>query len=155
MADELQLEGQLDFRGKPRAQYQTVNDEPSMTVQSDAVKADIKTILKKHGVTGIVDHLAATDAQFMDVSELGDYADVMREVKTAETQFMKLPARVRALFDHDVAKWLDAAHDQEKRDAVVEEVNAEAMEAAGAGATAGDSGGATEGAATSSEVGTA
>lgn len=152
---ELQIKAQLDYRGRPRAEYQTVNDEPSKTIQSDAHEADIKTILKKHGMTGIVEHLAQTDAQFVDVTELTDYADVMRITREAEGEFMKLPAKVRALFDHDVAKWLDAAHDQEKRDAVAQEVAEQSVETTPAGTTGGDTGGAGTETATSGEVGTA
>ncbi len=124
--DEQLVVEQLDYRGKPRSKYQTFNEEPSQTVQSDAVNADIQTILRKHGVTGIVEHLAKTEAQFADVSEFGDYADIMRHVKEAEGEFMNLPSKVRAEFDHDVAKWLDTAHDQDKEDALVKEIVTEA-----------------------------
>lgn len=141
MDGELQLKAQLDYRGRPRDKYQTMNTDPSETIQSDAHKADIKTILKKHGVTGIVEHLAQTDAQYVDVTELSDYAEVMRVTRDAEGQFMKLPPEVRELFDHDVAKWLDAAHDQEKRDAVAEAVNQQSVETATPGNTGGDTGG--------------
>lgn len=128
------VEVQLDYRGKPRSQYQTVNDEPSKTVQSDAHRADIREILKKYDQVGIVDHLAKVDAQFMDVTAFNDYADLMRHVQTAESQFMELPSKIREMFDHDVAKWLDAAHDQEKLDEVVEALAPKEAPAGDAGA---------------------
>ncbi len=112
---------QLDSRGKPRKQYQTVNDGPVMTVQSDAEEADIQKILKKYKEVGIIDHLNVTEATYRDVTTFSDFADVMRTAKEAEKDFMKLPSKVREIFKHDVATWLDTAHDEEKRTALREE----------------------------------
>ena len=103
--------GNVDARGKPQSDYQTVNDMESMTVQSDAVEADIKTILTRHGVSGIVEHLNQSDLVFGDASDITDYADAMRQMKEAEEVFMQLPSKVREVFDHDVAKYLDSAND--------------------------------------------
>lgn len=101
--------GTVDARGKARVQ--TVNDEPSMTVQSDAPRADIREILRKYKQVGIVDHLSQVEARFMDVSGVTDFADAMRLQREAEGEFMRLPSKVREVFGHDVARWLDAAHD--------------------------------------------
>lgn len=108
----------LDRRGKPRVQTE-FHDE-SLTVQSDADQADIKKIMKRYTTYGIIDHLNLTEAAFKDVSELGDFADVMRTAQEAEAAFMRLPSKVREIFNHDVAEWLDTAHDQDKRDALVQ-----------------------------------
>lgn len=123
MTEQVEIEEpQRDYRGKLRSLYQTVNTEPSQTIQSDAKRADITEILKEHGLTDIITHLADTDARFLDVSEMGDYADVMREAKRAEFAFLQLPPRVRKLFKDDVANWLDAAHDEDKRKALEQEI---------------------------------
>ncbi len=114
-------EPQLDHRGRPRAQYQTVNNLPSKTIQSDAPEADIIKILKKYKQVGIIDHLNLTEATYQDVTNFTDFADVMRVAKEAENQFMELPSKVREIFDHDVANWLDTAHDEEKRASLVTE----------------------------------
>lgn len=119
---------QLDYRGKPRAPYQTVNEMESRTIQSDAPKADIQKIIDSYRRVGIVEHLNQTEARFADVSEHDDYAQLMRTVRQAEVEFMKLPSKVREEFNHDVSAWLDAAHDVEKRDALVEEGVIEAPE---------------------------
>lgn len=99
-----------DSFGRDRAQFQTHITEKSLTEQADAKKADINHILKRAGVTGIVDHLRNVDEVFMDVSEFTDYADMMRHVRDAEVAFMKLPSKVREVFNHSVEEWLDAAH---------------------------------------------
>lgn len=102
-----------DARGRPRVS--TTNEEASRTIQSDRDRADIRHILKRHGALGIFENLNQTEAQFADVSEFTDYADLMRNVRAAELEFRKLPAKVRRRFDNDISKYLDAAHDEEKR----------------------------------------
>ncbi len=107
----------LDSRGRPRVQ--TINTEPSMTVQSDAHLADIQNIMKQFGIGGI-EMLDETQLTFADVSDFTDLADALNQAKVAEVEFLKLPSKVREIFDHDVATWLDTAHDEEKRDALVQ-----------------------------------
>jgi len=102
----------LDYRGKPRVQ--TVNTGPELTVQNDRQAADINVILRKYKQTGIVDSLRNADMIFKDVSEFTDLTDAFGQARVAEKAFMKLPSKVREVFNHDVAQWLDAAHDPEK-----------------------------------------
>jgi Chlamydia-phage Chp2 scaffold (Chlamy_scaf). len=103
-------------RRRPRVQ--TVNDMPSKTVQSDVLRSEIRHVLAKYRQVGIVEHLRNVDLQFRDVSEFEDFTDLMRQSKTAEQVFMRLPSRIREVFDHDVSRWLDAAHDPEKVEAL-------------------------------------
>lgn len=111
---------QLDYRGRPRSDSQTEFLDQSLTIQSDAPEADIQLILKKYREVGIIDNLNLTEASFMDVTEFTDFADLMRQTKIAENEFMKLPSKVREIFNHDVANWLDTAHDEEKRASLIE-----------------------------------
>lgn len=113
-------EPQRDHRGKLRSLYQTVNDEPSLTVQSDGPKADIHFILKQYEqVGGLEANLDAAEIKYMDISEFTDYKDALGHAMMAEADFLTLPSKVREIFNHDVAEWLDTAHDPEKRDALV------------------------------------
>lgn len=105
-----------DVRRRPRVQ--TVNSEPSKTVKSDVLKGEIRHILARYKATGIVEHLREVDLQFRDVSEFSDFADLMHQSKEAEKVFMSLPSKVREVFQHDVARWLDAAHDADKLEAL-------------------------------------
>lgn len=111
-------EDHADLRGRLRSGSWTVNDGPSLTIQSDAAEADIQVIMRKFRQTGQL-QLRETDALFMDLTEFTDYKDAMDQLRIAERKFMSLPSKVREIFDHDVAEWLDAAHDPEKRDALV------------------------------------
>ncbi len=101
----------VDLRGKPQAAFQTVNVLPSCVVESDAVEADIQTILTRHGIQGVIEHLNQAELVYGDVSDLTDFADAMRQVKEAEGMFLQLPSKVREAFEHDPAIWLDAAND--------------------------------------------
>jgi len=105
-----------------RARVRTVNTLPSRTVQSDVVRAEIKHILAKYRQVGVLEHMRNVDLQFRDVSEFSDFADVMYQSKVAESAFMRLPSKVREVFHHDVAEWLDAAHDKAKLDALLPEL---------------------------------
>ncbi len=119
---------QIDSLGRKRSKYQTHNTMPSETVQADSEKADINKILKRYKEVGIIENLNLTEASFPDVTELGDFQDVMQTARIAETEFMKLPSKVREIFGHDVATWLDTAHDQEKRASLVEAGEIESVE---------------------------
>lgn len=114
---EAVVERVLDSRGKERVQ--TINTLPSKTVKSDRDLTDIRTIIGKIEGGGVVENLGLTERQFVDVKDLTDFADVMRVTREAELEFMKLPSKTREKFGHDVAQYLDAAHDQEKRDALI------------------------------------
>ncbi len=127
---ETTQEPQRDYRGKLRSKYQTFNNEESKTVQSQAPQADIQEILRKYKEVGIIEHLNRTEATYKDVSEFEDFAAVMRHAKEAETAFFELPSKVREIFNHDVAQWLDAAHDPEKRQALVDAGHIDAPEVA-------------------------
>lgn len=113
----MRLVGVEDSRGFPRVQ--TVNELDSETVQSDAHLADIHQIMRTFELDGL-QNLEQADLMFKDVSEFTDLADAMAQAREAEVVFLRLPAPVRLIFENDVAVWLDAAHDEEKQDALVE-----------------------------------
>lgn len=97
-----------------RKRVRTVNSLPSLTVQSERANSEILHILAKYEATGILTHLRNVDLEFRDVSEFEDFADLMRQSKVAEQEFMKLPSKLREVFQHDVHVWLDYAHEPER-----------------------------------------
>lgn len=104
--------------GRPKHRVQTVSTQESKTVQSDRDGADIKKIIQTYERNGVLIKPASVDLQFKDVSEFTDFADMMRQTKDAEAEFMRLPSKVREVFGHSVYNWLDAAHDSGKLDAL-------------------------------------
>lgn len=103
-------------RYAPRVQ--TVNTDPVVTVQADGPRTEVLEILKKYREVGIVDHMREVDLQFRDVSEFEDFRDLMVQNKAAESAFLRLDPRIRDVFQNDVARWLDCAHDADKLEAL-------------------------------------
>lgn len=118
--ERIMREDKPNYRGRLRSADWCVCEDPSLTVQSDHDRADIKKIIKRYHQTGIIDNLNEAEAQFLDCTKFSDYAEIQRELTRAKQQFMEQPPHVRRAFNNDVAEWLDAAHDQEKREALVE-----------------------------------
>lgn len=104
----------VSVRQNGKKRVQTGEFGESKTVQSDNAQAEIHEVLRKYRGVGIVDHLAQVDLQFRDVTQFEDFQDLMRQTKEAEGVFMRLPSKLREVFNHDVNRWLDCAHDAEK-----------------------------------------
>lgn len=92
--------------------------DPSRTVQSDVFSSEIRHILAKYEATGFIAEMRNVDLTYRDVTEFEDYADLNRQTAEARMAFMRLPSKVREVFDHDVGKWLDAANDPQKLEAL-------------------------------------
>lgn len=92
-----------------------------LTKQSFARETDINEIMKKYTKTGLLDpsQLATRQAQFADVSEIGDFQQCQEIVQNAQKAFMTLPAELRSRFDNEPAKLLDfCANDENKEEAI-------------------------------------
>lgn len=90
------------------------SDLPSLTVQADAIDADINTIVKRFGLTGQLP--PARDAgQFGDFSEVTDFQSAMNAVRAAGQAFMELPAEMREAYKNDPAQLLDALQNPSER----------------------------------------
>jgi len=103
-----------ETRHRPRVR--TEFPEESKTVQSDRLRSEMKHLLQTYDQTGVLVDMRDVDLAYRDVSEFEDFSDLMLASANANAAFMRLPSKVREVFDHDVSKWLDAAHDPEKLD---------------------------------------
>lgn len=81
--------------------------EPSMTNQSDAIDADINTIVKRFGLTGQLPP-PRDPGQFGDFTEVTDFHSALNAVRSAGLAFMELPADIRESFNNDPARLLEA-----------------------------------------------
>ena len=81
-------------------------DDPSLTVQADAIDADINEIVRRFGLTGELPSGVAIP-QYGDFTAVADYQSALNEIRRAEAAFLQFPAEVRQRFDHDVASFLD------------------------------------------------
>lgn len=91
----------------PHARRPKVFDGPSLTKTDQARDANVNNIVARYDRTGVLNHLAAAEGVYADVSELGSYQDAVNAVQGAQQQFLQLPSQLRARFDNDPAKFVD------------------------------------------------
>lgn len=82
------------------------NHEASLTVQSDKEDADINTIVKRFGLTGVMPSSPRVPT-FGDFTEVIDYQSALNAVRQAAEGFMELPADVRSRFDNDPQLYME------------------------------------------------
>ncbi len=82
-----------------------VCEDESLTVQSDAIDADINTIVKRFGLTGqLPENVRVPVAS--DFTDVFDFHSALRAIRLAEESFNEMPAHVRAEFDNDPEKFV-------------------------------------------------
>lgn len=93
--------------------------EPTLTVQSDAVEADINYIVRQFGIT----HELPYGRQ---VPEYADYTDIPNDyhaaqnfIKAADDTFMTMEASVRSQFNNDAGLFLDFINNPDNYDTAV------------------------------------
>lgn len=110
--------------------------------QSQKDEADMAHILSRFRKSGMISHVNRRTGEFVDVSEVGDYRTALENVRKADAFFRGLPAKVRAHFGNDPARFLDEAGSLSKEELValgvdVLEKRPDAKAAAPEGAAAG------------------
>lgn len=98
----------------------TFTTDPSRTKQSMRDECDINGIMKRFERTGIVTHNAVREAYFSDVSVVPDFAEAIEIVRKAENMFMSMPAKLRAFFENDPARYVQFCSDPVNADKMVE-----------------------------------
>lgn len=87
----------------------TVNEEDSLTLQSEYPQTTIDYYLKRYSATGLLgDPNRAQSGQYIDVSEVGDFQAMQEKVMAVRNAFMELPAEERRVYQDDPALWLEA-----------------------------------------------
>lgn len=89
---------------------------PSMTKQEFKDECDINTILKQFTLTGMIDHINNSPAQWLDLPDVSDYQASLAVVADAAAAFEALPSKVRDEFGNDPAAFLAAFGDPSKAD---------------------------------------
>lgn len=104
----------------PRLRDVVVECGPGRARQSMKDECDINNIVARYARTGMVSHMARGAPVYVDVSELGDYREVVDRIARAERVFAALPAKVRAAFDNSAPAFMDACLDPSQADRLVE-----------------------------------
>jgi hypothetical protein len=87
----------------------TVNEEDSLTLQSEYPQTTIDYYLKRYSATGLLgDPNRAQQGQYLDVSEVGDFQAMQEKVMAVRNAFMELSAEERRAYQDDPALWLEA-----------------------------------------------
>lgn len=97
----------MDALGRDNRRYGLKCEDPSLTVQSDAIDADINTIVKRFGITGQL----PSNLEYVtnvDLSVAPDtFQGALDVLDRARETFMQMPADVRARFVNDPALFMD------------------------------------------------
>lgn len=87
------------------------------TKQEFAKEADANVIMARAKRTGLVPMVQP--GSFADVSEVGDFREMLDAVTQAQASFMALDPKIRARFHNDPAELLDFVADVENRDEAI------------------------------------
>jgi len=96
---------------KPKAKTALASGGPGKTKQASAAEADINNIIARYQKTGMAPVTDAQRGSFRDVSRIGSYADVLRQVTAANEGFRRLPSKIRSRFGNDPARLIEFLQD--------------------------------------------
>lgn len=82
-------------------------------------ECDINVIVERFGVTGKV-NVTPFEPSYGDFSGVGDYHTALNKINATKEQFMTLPAKVRAKFEHDPYKLVNFLMDEANRSEAIE-----------------------------------
>lgn len=82
---------------------------PGRTKQEFVAECDINNILRRFTRDRFLTHVNQREPMFLDVSEVGDFRTAIDQVRAATEYFEQLPAKVRARFGNDPARFMDEA----------------------------------------------
>lgn len=92
--------------------------DPSMTVQSEKVDADINTLVKRFGLVGTMPANPRVP-MYGDFSNLTDYRSALEAIRQADASFMELTPEVRSRFLNSPQKLLEFCADERNREEAV------------------------------------
>lgn len=90
----------------------------SMTKQSFKDECNINKIIAKYRKTGAIDHVNKNQPQY-GYATSNDFREAMEIVQKGQRIFDELPANVRAICEHDPAKFLEFVQDQNNSEELV------------------------------------
>lgn len=100
--------------------------EESQALQSEYPATTIDYYIKKYTQTGMLgDPARAQMAEYLDVSDVGDFAEMQERVISVRNAFMELPAEERRKFGDDPTAWAQAVYEAKLAESVQSEPTAE------------------------------
>ncbi len=87
----------------------TVNDAPSVAVQSEKESSNINVIMSRYARTGVMP-VVSRQAMYGEIDSL-DFKDALDVVRAGEHAFSQLSSKVRRRFNNDPAEYLSFLED--------------------------------------------
>lgn len=87
-----------------------VCDDDSLAIQSAEEESNINTIVRRFGLTGELPNNIRMP-QSGDFTGIGDFHSAMNLVRSAQEEFLRVPAEVRARFNNDPARLISFIED--------------------------------------------
>jgi phage internal scaffolding protein len=103
---------------KPK-RYQIVFDTPSRVKQSFAKECDINTIMSKWQKTGLLEHAAQHQGQYVECGTSESYHEACNQVIAAKAAFATLPSNLRKRFANDPAEFLAFVSNSDNREEMI------------------------------------
>ncbi len=99
--------------------YAITFSQLTLTQQHSKDAADINKIMARYIKTGVIDHVAKYQGQYLDNSDI-DYHSSQNIIIKADSMFAELPSNVRREFQNDPATFLKFVHDPDNHKKLVE-----------------------------------
>lgn len=100
---------------KRSEKFATVNNEDSMTQQSDKDEANINILMERYAQTGQIPQMLEP-GKFGDFSEVVDFRGAQEAIRAANEAFAEVPAKIRKQFDNDPAQFYEFVNDPNNLD---------------------------------------
>lgn len=95
--------------------FATINNEPSLTQQSDAADADINVIMQRFGATGQLPSVVVP-GKYGDFTNVVDFREAQEIIREANEAFLTVPAKVREQFGNDPSRFFEFVNDPDNID---------------------------------------
>lgn len=105
---------------RDRSRFQTYNSEPSLTKQEFEQQTNINNILKNYKFTGTITMINRKSPLYGDFTSVSDFKTALDRVNEAQQDFLTLPAKVRARFNHNPAELIAFLADKENEKEALE-----------------------------------
>lgn len=101
---------------RQRVREKTVNNEESLTIQSEREKTNINKIMAKYQQTGHIPQVVAKPIYADLTVTAQSFQEAMNVVQNANMHFEMLPALIRKQFDNDPVQFLQFVQNPENKE---------------------------------------
>jgi phage internal scaffolding protein len=95
-------------------------NETSLTEQSHKAACDIHNIMRQSQKTGMINHLAQHEGQYMDLANRPTFQEANNIIAKAKSTFETVPAKIREQFHNDPGEFLEFIQTPENRAQMLE-----------------------------------